>query len=783
MEQALSGIRVLDFSSYIAGPYAAMLLAEQGADVVKVERPSGDPYRSSAGFIVLNRSKKGITLDLKNARGKQTARDLIKGADVLIESYRPGVAERLGIGYEQAREVNPGLVYCSINGFGSKGPYRDRAGWDDAVMCTAAIYADSLAESDPPTYWVQPVASYFAAPMAAFGVISALYVREETGKGQKVDMPLLAAMAHGHCTHLVDMKGRRRIVNDHPQGGAPLFKLYKCADGRWIMLTIGNMAFFVKLAKVMGHEEWLADPVFEGAPWLIPAPRNKQAIALIEPIFASKTLNEWLKILGEADIPCAPVNYLHEFMNDEQVIANEMVAEVDEPGLGLVREMDVPVKLSLTPGRIKGRSPRLGEHTDSVLKEMSRPYSKPNHSPGRGQLSDETKTGALHGLRVVDFTTMGAGPAATELLAEMGADVIKIEPPDGDPFRAVPASFLGLNQGKRSLAIDLKREESAGIISRLISASAVVAENSRPNVMERLGLDYETLRKKNPGLVYMGTRGHGSVGPRSNEPSYDGIAQALGGTYAAQGGEGNPPFLLKCAISDSSAALYGALGVALSLYARHRTGKGQMVETSLTNAIIAMQAGDFIDYKGIKRPQVKNPDMRGPHALRRLYEGSDRRWFLITCSKESHWASLCRVHGLEVLAGDAKFGTSDARTENESSLVAALQRVFREKRAADWVAELERANVPAVMALTLDETIYDENMETDKIFVNYEHPQLGKVRTVGLGPRLSETQRAIEKHPPLLGEHTDEILGELGYSPEEITRFKEKKIVYAASQA
>ncbi|MBW1887210.1 MAG: CoA transferase [Deltaproteobacteria bacterium] len=371
MEQALSGFRVLDFGHYIAGPYAAMLLAEQGAEVIKVERPGGDPFRYDHGFVVWNRSKKGITLDLKKEEGQKVAQELAKTTDVIIENFRPGVADRLGIGFESLRQVNPRLIYCSISGFGQEGPYRDLPGWGPMVgALSGATLEQGGGQEYPPLYLVLYLPSYYSAFMASLSIASALLAREITGKGQRVDISLFSSMLGAQATAMVDFEDRIRLPWTNPQGSMPLYKFYQGSDGKWFFLGLGNMGFFTKFAVALGREEWLADPRFEGAPFLIFPPVSLEIIAEFKEMFATKTRDEWLKFLQSEDIPCAAARPVEEFLDDPQVMANEMVVEIEESDLGKVREMGFPVKLKLTPGEIKGRSPKPGEHTEETLAKL-----------------------------------------------------------------------------------------------------------------------------------------------------------------------------------------------------------------------------------------------------------------------------------------------------------------------------------------------------------------------------------------------------------------------------
>jgi len=370
MEQALSGYRVLDFGHYIAGPYTAMLLAEQGADVIKIEKPGGDPYRHHPGFRVWNRSKKSITLDLKTDRGKEIVFELAKKADVIVENFKPGVMDRLGLGYEVLQQLNSKLVYCSITGFGETGLYRDLPGWDPIVESMTGSFTAQGGMESPPVYLVLKLPSYYAAFMAAFSLTTALVAREISGKGQKVNMSLFQAMLSASAAGLVDFADKIRIPTRDPQGTSPLYRFYHGSDGKWFFLGLGNLTFFSKFALAMGHDEWLYDDRFEGAPFVILPPISDEIIAEFQAIFDTKTRDEWLTFLQSEDIPCSAALSVEEFMDDPQVLANKMVAEIEEPDLGVVRQMGIPVRLHRMPGIIKGRSPKAGEHSREILKDL-----------------------------------------------------------------------------------------------------------------------------------------------------------------------------------------------------------------------------------------------------------------------------------------------------------------------------------------------------------------------------------------------------------------------------
>lgn len=366
-EQALSGVKVLDLSNYIPGPYAAMLLGDQGAEVIKLERPRGDPYRKVPGFLVWNRGKRSITIDLKKREGQKLAQELARRSDIVIESFQPGVAQRLGVGFETVREVNPRLIYCAISGFGESGPYKDRPGYDPIAASLAAVYADQGLK-DNPVFVILPLTSYFTALMAVQGMTAALLARDITGKGQMVEIPLLNGVLAAEAHRIVDFPGVMRLPSGS-LGPAPLYRLYKTADD-WVMVACGNPTFCNKLAIALGHEDWVGQPFFEGVPYGVPPEHREELARRVGEALATRPREEWLRIAREQDLPIAPAKTVEEFLDDSQVKANNMVVELNDPSVGKVRQMGIPVKLELTPGRIKGPAPLLGQHTDEVLREL-----------------------------------------------------------------------------------------------------------------------------------------------------------------------------------------------------------------------------------------------------------------------------------------------------------------------------------------------------------------------------------------------------------------------------
>ena len=386
----------------------------------------------------------------------------------------------------------------------------------------------------------------------------------------------------------------------------------------------------------------------------------------------------------------------------------------------------------------------------------------------------------LDGIRIVDFTTMLNGPYTTTLLADMGAEVVKVEAPDGDPWRNVGGGFVAVNRGKRALCVDLKKEEAREIVYKLVEKSDGVVENARWGVWHKLGLDYDSLVKKKPDLVYVSVLGHGSTGPLSSTPGYDPLLQARSGESIAQGGFGKPPVFHQVAINDMANPMLGAYGAVLAFLVRARTGKGQHVESSLTNASIALQSGDFIDYEGLERKYNGDTGIKGLSATHRYYEAGDKRWVFVLCRQQEHWQNLCRVLGLEELTSDPRFESEGEREKNDEALVEILSNAFQAKSSSEWLEALSKTNLNHALAQSSEEVLKDPHCDANNFFIEMKDPQFGLMRFLDVGPKLSGTPGIVRRPAPMLGHHTEEIMTELGYTQEQIDELKEKRIIIQA---
>ena len=382
----LEGVRVLDLTRALAGPYCTMMLGDLGADVIKVERPgrgddsrgwgppfAGEPYGpypgESAYFIAVNRNKRSLTANLKSPEGQQVMRRLAGVSDILVENFRAGVLDRMGLGYEELHGLNPRLVYCSISGYGRTGPYAERPGYDVIIQAEGGMMAITGPEEGPPSRVGVPIVDITAGMFAATAVLAALRARDLTGEGQLVDVSLLdtqvALLANVASNYLVGGAEPRRLGNAHPNI-AP-YEAFPARD-RWFALAAANERQWAALCDVIGRPELKDDPRFatNGAR----VSNRSELVTVLNDVFAGRDADEWLPDLREAGLPCGPINTVPDVFDHPQAQARDLALETEHPTAGPVRLTGFPYKLSQTPAEVRQPPPLLGQHTEEVLTEL-----------------------------------------------------------------------------------------------------------------------------------------------------------------------------------------------------------------------------------------------------------------------------------------------------------------------------------------------------------------------------------------------------------------------------
>jgi formyl-CoA transferase len=382
---------------------------------------------------------------------------------------------------------------------------------------------------------------------------------------------------------------------------------------------------------------------------------------------------------------------------------------------------------------------------------------------------------AFEGIRVIELGGYIVGSYCGSLLADMGADVIKFEPLGGDGLRGLLGAFQGWNRGTRGIAVDLYTEEGKAILHQLALKSDVLVQNLRQGVAERWGADYATLSKINPGMIYCAMPGYGQSGPDIDKPAFDPLLQALSGAMTAQGGTGNAPVYYRSAICDYAGAMLGAYGVALALYHRAKTGKGQYLHGALLNAAIAVQSGEFIAYFG-RHSDDPRMDFWGTSATYRLYKTGDG-WIFLGCNDESLWPAICQAIGRVELLSDPRFDSSAKRQENALQLAQIFDSIFAEGSSQHWLDRLEESGIPCAPVNYSRELFDHPHMHQNDLIVEHESADVGKVKQMGLLVKLSKTPGKLWRGAPGLGQHTGEILTELGYSQEDVQGLRAKRVI------
>lgn len=814
MSLPLEQIRVLDFGQYVAGPAAAAMLADQGAEVIRIDPPGG-PRWDSPAMAILNRRKKSVVLDLKQPDDLAIAHDLITTADVLIENFRPGVMAKLHIGPADAYALNPRLVYVALPGFASEDPeYAHLQAWEAIIAAAGGQFTDMglnrILMGINPSFSPVTLASAYAALLASAAAVNALYAREEHGHGDYIEVPIAAALMEGLVYNSMVVEDtperykslREREIDRRREAGEPFdmtyeelqeyldpfYRSYECADGRPVyVVSACHVNHAHKTLEVLG----LLDEAREaGLPelddWYLPTsqwPEGMDCALGLYPLskpwadwvaarmkqrFREKTSFEWEALCGKAGVPLAAHRTTQEWLNSEHPLKAGLVHEITDPEAGRKRQAG-PVAWLASSADFVAQSeppPVPDQHHDEILRKLATRDTTP-HS----DVSFTKDHCWLEGVKVLDMSNVIAGPMTGATLARFGADVIKLDPgkPTYDPWNTVLIG-MQVHRGKRSILADVKHEQGREVFQRLIRWADVIVFNGVDRQLEPLGLDAASLKAVNPNVILclLDCWGGPLWGPFSDYLGYDDLVQAATGIMTRFGGSmQTPEEHAHLGTIDVLTGFAAAFAVATALYKRKCTGQPDVARTSLSGTGQLLQIPFMYDFEG--REPFNEPadrEAKGCGPLYRCYEAADG-WFFLAARPEA----VDRLETLEELKG---VGTLEG-DEVEKFLV----KRFRTRDAAYWVPRLVQADIGAIAMGSLAELRekYISRSEIDPHasgntfqFVRYENHPSGRrvdlVAPAAIRPRYAclTVPAPAEK----FGKDTRQILTQLGYSTQEI---------------
>jgi crotonobetainyl-CoA:carnitine CoA-transferase CaiB-like acyl-CoA transferase len=769
----LAGLRVLDCSLGTAGPRATALFADYGAEVVWVEPPGGDPLRlkEPATVSVFSRGKVSIAADLEDPSESSRLLQAVRDFDVLVESWAPGEAERYGLDYDAVAQANPAIVYCSISGFGQTGRNVALPGKEALVHALAGTMTEQAGHREGPIFQGLPFASIGAGYLAAIGTLAALYRRHIDGRSRRIETSLFdGALAYhsmlwGESDESVAGRGAAPIsMRQSTAGTRMITRTFECSDGLYIGIHTGAVGGFGRLMRVLGLDDRIP-PSPDGMDIGKPLTAEQQKIIAEEPfrIFKTRPRRYWVEKLLEADV-CA-IEHLQptEAFDEPQVRHNGLVVDVEDPKLGAVLQVAPAARFAATPAGSPGSPPIAGEHGTGI---STMPAGSP-WGPTVGGQPDEERA-LLDGVSILDMGAYYAGPYSSRLLADLGADVIKLEPTRGDQLRGLERPFFSAQAGKRSMAADLKSPELRRAVTGLLKWADVVHHNMRPGAAERLGLDYESVRRVRPDAIYLYAPGWGSTGPHASRQSFAPMLSGYVGVTFEVAGRYNEP-LPPVGNEDPGNGLLGAVAILMALLHRQRGGQGQYIENPQLNATMAHMAhvlrtrdGEVIGAGRLDTMQL------GFGPVERLYRTADGWICLVAAANDA--AALSKVTGVDL---------PTEIDDDDEAVGFALEAAFAERRTADVISDLHAAGVAAVDPVTADmhAVMNDPEHRPSGRIAEVPHARLGRVREVGTLVRVSGCRPVPHRLAPDLGEHTDSILYWLGYDDATIQSLKDTGLI------
>ena len=815
--EPFAGIRVVDLSPNQVGAQVSQLFADFGADVIQVERPGGASIREHGAYPFWARGKRSIVLDVFNDADRDIVAQLASSADIVIETFKPGVLDARGLGFTELAHANPKLIYASITGFGRHGPMANAPGYEGLVHAKLGAFHGfrrMSTHAEPPFVSV-PFAGFGATQTTIHGVLAALYERERSGFGQRVEANLLqgfmtldtwAWFEHMIANRWPDAFSASSAYDAEGRPASPLTFMLLVAltkDGSWLQFASVAPHLYVAIMKALGLDWMFADPEWAGIP-RFEDPEKRMALwtKMLEAA-NNKTLAEWHAIFDADDnVFAEEFRSGSAILNHPQLAHDSMVTDLVDAERGPVRQPGALVKAGSTPAVLRS-APKLDEHREAILAGLAAHTKTATAPTPAAGIAAQPKTLPLQGVTILELATLFAAPHGTTMLTDLGARVIKVEPLAGDRIRNIisfpESGGLKVMQGKESIAIDLTTPQGLAIIQDIASKVDVVVQGYRAGAMGRLGLDYQTIKIKNPNVIYVNAPGYGVDGPYGGKPAYApsiGAAAGLpltnvGQTVPERAGldmtqiqDGARRLSAASAMSNAQADGFAALGVATAilfgLTARAFGAGGQELFSSMINTGAHAMSAHAVTYPGAPVEPVADVELRGLGATYRIYDAAEGFVFLATPSQSAfdHLLGALTTEEAAPLQAD-EFATPELRSSNDQALIEVLSKLFATKTAISWELELLPKGVGLVAVTTdsIEATMYDEAFGRASGYVaDAVHSTFDEY--VRLAPYIRFSRSSTQAPPSVLaGAQTDSLLAEFGTSAESIADLRARTIV------
>jgi crotonobetainyl-CoA:carnitine CoA-transferase CaiB-like acyl-CoA transferase len=777
-------LRIIDLSSEISGPYCTKLFVDGGATVIKIEAPQGDVLRRwrASGepvpegmdaplFQFLNASKQSIALDLSKSPDKQILLDLIVTADVVIEDFAYQGLQKYGLSFEVFAEINLAISLVSISPWGLKGSYANRPASEFTLQAASGSMNSRGITADAPMCAGGRLGEWNVGTYAALAVVTSWLGARQSGRGQHMDVSAFEAFILS-TTSYRDLASQ---WSEDSLGRTMEVPSIEMAKNGWVGFCIITGQQWLDFCAMIGRQD-----IADNEAYMDTRERSRDA-AFIKGAFvewaADKTVDEIIELSTLLRVPAAPVGTGKTVLDMDHLQEREAFIE----NIGGFKQPRVGFRLEKSAQRPLGAAPSLDEHRQQVLAQINQTKTTTL------QIRDAKLP--LKGLRVVDLTAFWAGPFATWLLSQFGADVVKVESiqrPDGmrfaggfayEPLWEWSPVYAGANTGKRDITLNLSKEEGIELLHKLIRDADILIENYSARVLDQFGLTMDVVRQLNPKTILVRMPAFGLDGPWRDRPGFAMNVEQVSGQAWVTGYEDIP--LVPRGACDPLGGVHAFIALIEALEHRNETGEGQLVEVPLVEAALNIAAEQVIDYTAYGDELARQENRTKKYAPQGAYQcPGDNNWLAMTIENNQQWQILCELTEIAEFSSE-KYAELSGRNLDHDQIDRLLETWFSSQDIFEIQPKLIELGIPAEITISGYRIMPNQQLLDRKHFYQAIHPATGETRYPGLPIIYSEFDRLFPRGvPPMLGEHNNAILGgDLGLSDEELAELREKKII------